>query len=720
MPDIYLIIDLLVIVALAGLGVTALLQNNKAKLNRSFALFVGFIGIWIVANYISNDLSNSTKVATIANYFVFSSSFAAVVLLFYFATLIANDQRAKKVLRHMVGPLAVMSVLAATPLIVKGVVLQDKVYAVVFGPFIAVYAVTLLIMIIATLYVMFKGARRNTGNDKGRNVILSWSFLLALPAVVAMQLVLPTLTGWFGLTNIGVTPMLIVVLGLFYSVGKHRLFDLRLVIVRTLSYLVSLLTLILLYGLISHYLQLFLLNFVSAPFQKDIINACLIALIAISYAPVKNRFNAITNKLFYRDSYDPQIVLGLVSDVIVGNVDPHKVQKGALGALGDALRPIHMTFLFVNRADKLQKGDLIGQHWSMHDPELLLEVLKGGGKKIITYDEVSESNNMLVKDVLRTEDIALVAPLVTKDEAIGYLILGTKKSGNMYNSQDIKLLDIATNELAVALQNAQRFDEIQAFNITLQERVTEATRELKATNRKLIALDEAKDEFISMASHQLRTPLTSIKGYISMVLEGDLGKTSPKQQMALKEAFGSSQRMAYLIADFLNVSRIKTGKFVIESKEVDLPKIVTEEITQLRDMAGARDLKLVYDEPGVFPRVKLDDNKIRQVMMNMVDNAIYYTPDEGVITIQLYATADEIIFKVVDSGIGVPKREQHKLFTKFFRAGNAKKARPDGTGLGLFMAQKIVVEQGGAIIFDSVEGKGSTFGFRFPLTKVRV
>lgn len=178
--------------------------------------------------------------------------------------------------------------------------------------------------------------------------------------------------------------------------------------------------------------------------------------------------------------------------------------------------------------------------------------------------------------------------------------------------------------------------------------------------------------------------------------------------------------MSFLIADFLNVSRIKTGKFMIETKEVDLPLIVSEEITQLREMAEGKELELIYDQPGVFPRVKLDDNKIRQVMMNMVDNAIYYTPAGGKITIQLYATADEIIFKVIDTGIGVPRKEQHKLFTKFYRAGNAKKARPDGTGLGLFMAQKIIVEQQGAIIFESTENKGSTFGFRFPLDKIKV
>ena len=204
-----------------------------------------------------------------------------------------------------------------------------------------------------------------------------------------------------------------------------------------------------------------------------------------------------------------------------------------------------------------------------------------------------------------------------------------------------------------------------------------------------------------------------------MLVEGDLGKLSSQQQSALKEAFISSQRMVFLISDFLNVSRIRTGKFVIEPKEVDLAKMVSEEMVQLREMAESKQLDVAYQKPSGFPLVKLDDNKMRQVIMNMIDNAIYYTPSDGTIEIQLYVDGKDVVFKVIDTGIGVPKAEQHKLFAKFFRAANARKARPDGTGLGLFMAQKVVVAQNGSMIFESEEGKGSTFGFRFPLSQIK-
>jgi signal transduction histidine kinase len=580
-----------------------------------------------------------------------------------------------------------------------------------------VYSLFILVTFAVSLVRMAWIGLRSKGLDGTQTKFFSSGFFFASLFGVIFNLILP----WFGNYRIiWAGPLFTGILAIVisYTIIRHKMFDIRAVLARSIAYLFTLgfgigVYAVLLFGAGTVFVQLDTITV-----QQWVVIGLLALLLAVTYAPVVRVFNKQTNKLFFRDIYDVQSVLDQVSGIIVGNVDQHKLQKGALAALSDALKPSYVAFLLNTRGGGLFQGDSIGAKLHIRNHDLLNSTLKRIGKKIVVFDELDEKSSK-VKDVLRSEDINIVAPLVTKDETIGYLILGPRKSGKLYSSQDIGLLNIATNELAVALQNAQRFEEIQAFNATLQEKVTEATRELKATNKKLVALDQAKDEFISMASHQLRTPLTSIKGYLSMLVEGDLGKMSASQENALKEAFGSSQRMVYLIADFLNVSRIKTGKFIIEPKEVDLPEIVHEEITQLREMAGSRDLTITYEQPEVFPRVQLDENKIRQVMMNMVDNAIYYTPSGGTITIQLYSNGDEIVFKVLDNGIGVPRQEQHKLFTKFYRAGNAKKARPDGTGLGLFMAQKIVVEQGGAIIFESTEGKGSTFGFRFPLSKIK-
>jgi len=581
----------------------------------------------------------------------------------------------------------------------------------------AFYALYLFITFGLSLVRMFIVSKKERGLEQAQAQLFFYGFLVACTFGMYFNLILP----WVGNYRIiwaGPLFTSAFALSIAYSIIRHKMFDMRTVLSRSIAYIFALGFGLAVYAVLLFGAGAVLVQLDAITVRQWVVIGALALVLAVTYAPAVALFNKLTNRLFFRDAYDSQDVLDEVSSIIVGNVDPHKIQKGALVAVSKALRPTYMTFLFAPGNGRLQGGDIVGQQWRMHDSSVLQDALKRVGKKITVFDELEEKSGKL-RTVFRTEDISVVAPLVTKDETIGYLVLGPKKSGNIYNSQDVGLLTIASNELAVALQNAQRFEEIQAFNITLQEKVNEATRELKKTNRKLVALDEAKDEFISMASHQLRTPLTSIKGYLSMLAEGDLGKVTKAQEKAIKEAFGSSQRMVYLIADFLNVSRIKTGKFVIEPKEVDLPMVVSEEITQLREMAGSRDITLQYQAPEVFPKVMLDDNKIRQVMMNLVDNAIYYTAAGGTVTIQLFVDSADVVFKVIDTGIGVPKREQHKLFTKFFRAGNARKARPDGTGLGLFMAQKIIAEQGGSIIFESTEGKGSTFGFRFPLSKIK-
>ncbi|MEK7599711.1 MAG: HAMP domain-containing sensor histidine kinase [Patescibacteria group bacterium] len=335
---------------------------------------------------------------------------------------------------------------------------------------------------------------------------------------------------------------------------------------------------------------------------------------------------------------------------------------------------------------------------------------------LTAMDEISDKDLALIlncppEDVKRSRQrlklkSIYTAKLTARQRVVGLLVVGYNYPVEEMTRADTLLIDRLSEGLGVALDNKLLFEENQ-----------HVLRQLKESNAKLRALDEAKDDFISMASHQLRTPLTSVKGYISMIKEGDAGKVTPMQKQMLNQAFFSSQRMVYLIADLLNVSRLRTGKFVIDSVPVNLAQVISEEIDQLTEIAKLHKQTLVYDSPKKFPDLMIDEVKTRQVIMNLIDNAIHYTPEGGKITVKLIETPHTIEVRVEDSGIGVPKSEQSHLFTKFYRAGNARKARPDGTGLGLFMAKKVIIAQGGSMIFDSKEGKGSTFGFIFSKAK---
>jgi signal transduction histidine kinase len=436
---------------------------------------------------------------------------------------------------------------------------------------------------------------------------------------------------------------------------------------------------------------------------------------SLSYRPIKEWFDRLTNKLFYQDAYDSQEVIGKLNTTIVSTINIESLLSQVSDTLVGSLKSQFCVF-GLKETEHAPRRTIGDRHLALTEEELKIvrSATVHQHRRVILVEDTNEAAPELYR-ILKKYDIEALVRLVSAAgegiEGVGYIALGAKKSGNPYSSQDVKLLEIVSSELAIAIQNVMQFEEIQQFNVILEERIEQATRKLQRTNEKLKALDETKDEFISMASHQLRTPLTSVKGYLSMVIEGDAGQITETQRKLLWQAFISSQRMVNLIADLLNVSRLRTGKFIIESTPTNLANIIAEEIDQLRETAQARELKLIFDKPKDFPVLMLDETKIRQVAMNFMDNAIYYTPPGGEIHVELKDTPKSIEFAVADNGIGVPKHEQPHLFTKFYRAGNARKARPDGTGLGLFMAKKVVMAQGGSILFHSKEGKGSTFGF---------
>jgi signal transduction histidine kinase len=427
-------------------------------------------------------------------------------------------------------------------------------------------------------------------------------------------------------------------------------------------------------------------------------------LVAFLFQPLRLWFNKASSKIFYRDYYEPQDLLDKLSSLLVGSVQVENIIVGSTKIINSTIKPQGLTFILADEDDQ-HKKDLLYQ----------LQKLK---KDIIITDDLDDKANQKLHRLLYDSAISLVVRLRTTKEDLGFLALGHKRSGAIYAKSETRLIGVAADEIAISLQNAFRFQEIQRFNVTLQAKVDEATKELKKTNEKLKALDETKDDFISMASHQLRTPLSIIKGYVNMVIHGDAGKINKQQKEFLGQAQISSETMVRLVTELLNVSRITSGRFSVDTNPVNLADIVEHEVQQLTNMAKERNINLTFQKPKDFPILMLDEEKIRQVVANFIDNAIHYSKDDGAkINVQL-TNSDDIIFEVIDNGIGVPPSEKEHLFTKFYRAKNARVARPNGTGVGIYLAKVVINELGGDLIFESKEGIGSTFGFRFKKDKI--
>ena len=506
---------------------------------------------------------------------------------------------------------------------------------------------------------------------------------------------------------------------IFYVTMRRDIFDARLAAAHSIGYVVSFLVLA-----VAYY---FLAYFVSAQLHRIGLDAAGINLaytmlalpLAFMFRPIRLLVDVCVEKVFLRNTYTTETFYRSVSDVLASTTDLRGLLRKVAVVVGGALG-VSQVFFFVRHDGGLRYVSAGTPKHPLLSPANV-EVFDTYSKERI--DEVIIAKLLAHKhadlhQVLTQHHIAIALPLRRKNTIFGYLLLGERLSRG-YSGRDVRLLKGLASELTIAIQYALAVQEVKDLNTHLQQRVAEATRELKVSNTRLRHLDTTKDEFLSMASHQLRTPLTSVKGYLSMVLEGDVGEITDAQRQLLSEAFVSSERMVHLIHDFLNVSRLQTGKFMLEKSPTDIAKLVRDEVDSLQHIASKRSMKLVLHVSGEFPLLMIDAGKLRQVVMNYIDNALFYSLDADTpITVMLARVDDTVELRVIDSGIGVPKAEQHQLFGRFFRAGNARKQRPDGTGVGLYLAKKVITEHGGEVIFLSEEGKGSTFGFRLPVSQL--
>ncbi|CAN5625307.1 hypothetical protein BH23PAT1_BH23PAT1_4220 [soil metagenome] len=703
-------------------GTVVFINNPKNKVNISLAISLMFIGAWLLGVAgLTTQLGDSILYGRI----VFSSAMLGLYVLYVFAYYVAvtnNVNPGRFPSPVMAGGLsALFLALAFSPLLITRVVVVGggRLPEPVFGPAYPLLVMWMVLTFILLVAILLRTYRKAVGTGKSQIFTMMLGLFFSVVLAFATNVAAPSLLNSSEPAKLTPLSAIVLAFALSYAVIKHGFLDIRFIVARAVGYALSIFSLGWIYGLTA-YLLLPRIFFPELDLTRtqEVFFAITAVIIALTFQPLKRFFDRVTNKLFYQDAYDGQALIDQLNAILVTNVDLDNLIKRSADLIGRNLKSKHCSFL-INETAYMPRRIISDKQSSFKELDTIKETTEHLKQQIIVTDELEDNK---LKRVLQKNDIAGLARLTTTlkydIEGTGFLILGEKMSGNPYNSQDIRIIRIIANEMVIAIQNALRYEEIEKFNITLLEKVDTATRQLRKSNEKLKAMDEAKDEFISMASHQLRTPLTSVKGYLSMVLEGDAGKVPPAQQKFINQAFVSSQRMAYLISDLLNISRLRTGKFIIDSIPTNLAEVIEGEIGQLRETAESRKLKLIYKKPANFPELTLDEVKIRQVIMNFIDNAIYYTPAGGRVEVTLADTGQVVEFKVIDNGIGVPRSEQHQLFNKFYRAGNARKARPDGTGLGLFMAKKVITAQGGNIIFQSREGMGSTFGFAIPKKKL--
>ena len=439
-------------------------------------------------------------------------------------------------------------------------------------------------------------------------------------------------------------------------------------------------------------------DYITIPQQKQTIEALWrllkIILETLDYEKVVQRIvDSLLDELGYLKLGYRIVVLTLVDEEkkVLKRISLSQTEE-AERALKASVIPFHQIEIPLNNNDNL-----------------LIKVLNGKKPQVTRFWPDMFIPALTEEQALNNQKAAgihtsMVYPVILKDKAIGVMIFSMVKDEKAVSEAEVDLIRGFTDLVAIAVQNSR-----------LYSRVKSAETNLLKTNEKLKELDAQKDEFISMAAHELRAPMTAIKGYVSMVTEGDTGDIPEKARGFLTDASNITDRLIRLVNNMLNVSRIEEGRIVYQEETEHLSSVIQSVFNQFVPEAQRKGLEFKLDIPSqVKDTVKVDPDRVQEVLGNLISNAIKYT-DSGSVLVKLSQPNEKaILCEVIDTGPGVSEEEQQKLFQKFQRAESTI-GKTTGTGLGLYISKLLVEKFGGKIGLKSKPGEGSTFWFELPL-----
>jgi signal transduction histidine kinase len=528
----------------------------------------------------------------------------------------------------------------------------------------------------------------------------------------------PSMAGYGFIPPVG-SPLVVAYPIVFaYTIVKHRLMDISLVLRRSYVFISSFATIFLLVAGTRYLIELYFPNPSAWSDALPLLAAMLI------YPNLQSYYFRIANTYFFSSLYDSKKVIADLSEKLSRTIEIGTICNNITDTFASAFHATAIGILVYN--PKIKKYEVrqnkgfnvpVSKIFSRDSHFYSHFIYKGSPIIIEELARSGEEKNSESLKALTEYGAEVVVPMNIEDKTIGLIVLGKKESKDVYNQEDLQVLKIVGMQAAIAIENALLYEETKAFNIKLTEEVERATKELKKANRELVKLDEAKSDFISIASHQLRTPLTVIKGYVSMLLEGSFGKLTIEEENSLRKVFESNERLIRLVENLLNISRIESGRMTYRYEDgIRLEEIVISVCGELAQTADLKKIKLDYS--GIVPNlptIRADSEKIRQVVLNLVDNSIKYTK-AGSVSVAIKKEGESLVCSVKDTGIGFTEEDKRRLFKRFSRGKATTLLYTEGTGLGLYVGKMVVNEHHGKIWAESEgPGKGSSFYFSLPI-----
>lgn len=696
------------------LGLMVYRNNPKKSVNRLLALITIIISLWLVANYLSLiGLDREFTLFWIRAVMFIVTPLGPLIYLFLKSFPDGSSQIPPSEFTFISAGIIIIGFLSFTPLVFRDVSLVNGIHPVP-GVAIPLYGLFLAGYLFAGLRHILGKYKRSAGQVRLQMKYLIFGFFLTFILQLFSNYVLVVLLNISSLVVFGPVFSLILIGFVTYAIIKHRLMDIRFVLARTVSYTFLSVIIVSVYTTTIYLTGHFL--FSSAVSKNQLLVSVFLSLIiAYTFQPLKHLLENKTDKFFFHDLYDPEDFLSRISTILATNIELKGLSQRILSELSATLKVENCGLIIKNFQDKNWQIISHNQNAATFSPEEYKLILKSH-HKIIIFDDLHDGS---LKSLMRKFSINLFVMAKTKGKLTAILFLQNKLSGDVFNSNDLEILEIIGPQLAIAIQNSQRYEEIKHFGQQMQHEVKIATDHLKQANQKLKELDKLKDDFVSVASHELRTPMTAIKSYLWMTLSGQGGTLKPKQKFYLQHSYDSTDRLIKLVNNMLNISRIESGRMSLDLAPVDLSPLAAEVVEEIAPRAKELGVNLSVSSIKL-PSVIADADKIREVLFNLIGNSVKFTQKGGRVNVDFEITGNSITTHVIDNGTGLDKSGLANLFQKFGLVKGSfqtNKLSTQGTGLGLYICKQIIdLHQGKIWAVSPGLNRGTTFSFSLPIS----
>ena len=720
----YSIPPLLTLLCFAGLAGITLVRGRRTRVNRLFALLCGLGSLLYIDILLIFNLQSARTALWVSRIDHFLIIYTIPVYIHFFHAYLGITKR-RWLIRAAYLYAALLMGFMLTPLGIKA---MQRHYFGYFGMGGALYPLVSLGAGVATVYSLFQvyGAIRSARSNATRNQLKYVLVGFGLMGLMNGSNVLPIL-GYsvYPPGSLSFLPLVIFAVGLF----KHDLLDMGLLVRKSLLYslLTALLTL----------LYAFLIMAADTLFKGlDVsgsiwLPVCFFVLITLIVGPLKSTVQIAIDRIFDKNAYDYRRTIKQISRTIVAVLDEREIARVVLKTVARAMKvDACALFLMTPDTDRTVRFSLpeasaaAGHDTPVNRSSALVRDLSERGRPVVRVRLGRKGADAAEKAVLadmEALEAQIALPLLFEKRLSGVMVLGEKKSGDLYSREDLDLLETLAGQSALAIQNARAYQAIEALNKTLEIRVAERTRRLQQTlaekertQARLIQSESlaAIGQLVAGVAHELNNPMTSVTSLVQAAIEDLAGwdpATPPDEDLIddLKFADRELKRARNIVASLLGLSR-QTQTY---AEAVDLNTVIRDALRVLHNQYKHRDLTIREDYGPDLPRIYGNFSNLGQVALNIIKNAIQAVPEqhgEIVLTTRTDDAASQVVFSCRDNGPGVDEQLRRDVFKPFFTT----KPVGQGTGLGLYICHEIIQKHGGSLTLSNHDGPGACFTVR--------